>query len=156
MNAPRTNPPTPRSPARRPFSRRRALTLVEAVGAIVLVSVAVPPMLWALRDAQTARAAPVLAARARWLAAERLEDVLADRASPARGYAYVAAANYPPEASVAGFPGFSRSVSVTTTGVNFTPGGTGWKTVAVQVGWTDARGVPRSLSLSTVVAEHTQ
>ena len=69
--------PTPHRP--RP-SAPRALTLVEALVAIVVVAIAAPPMLLAMRDASLRRATPILADRARWLASEKLEDLIADRA----------------------------------------------------------------------------
>jgi Tfp pilus assembly protein PilV len=134
--------------------RRGAFTLIEAVIALVVLGVAVPPMLVAVKDAAARRADLVLASRARWLAAERLEDILADRASATRGYAYVTPGHYPAEASVAGFPNFARSVSVVETGPNFAPG-TGLKTVTVSVSWRDGRGRPRTLHLSSVVTEYT-
>ena len=134
----------------------RGFTLIEAIIAIVVLSLAIPPMLWAMRDATWKRADPVLVSRARWLAAEKLEDVLADRHSATRGYAYVVAANYPVEAAVTGFTGFSRSVAITEGNATLVPGsGAGYKTVSVSVGFRDARNNPRTRSLSTVVTEYT-
>lgn len=134
---------------------RAGFTLIETIVAVVVLSVAVPSMLWAIQDAQRSRVSPVMTSRARWLAMEKLEDALADRASSARGYAYVLTGNYPAEASVAGFAGFSRSVAVAETGPGFVAGGTGYKTVTVSVGWTDGRGVARTLALSTVLTDYT-
>lgn len=131
---------------------RRGLSILEAIVAIVILGVAMPSLLFALRRAHMDRATPVLASRARWLAIEGLEDVLADRASPGRGYTYLVDTNYPPEASVAGFPGFSRTVSITETGVDLDPG-TGAKVVTVTVGWTDLQSNAASLELSSAVAE---
>ncbi len=135
----------------RPF--RRAFTLVETVICVVILSLAVPGVLWALSDANVQRVDPILANRARWLAQERLEDVLADRHSPARGYAYVTNANYAAENPVSGFAGFTRNVSITETGVTF-GAGTGYKTVTVSVGYQDARRISRSLTLSSVVTDY--
>ncbi|MBY0111901.1 MAG: prepilin-type N-terminal cleavage/methylation domain-containing protein [Phycisphaerales bacterium] len=129
-------------------------TLIEAIAAIVVLAVAVPPMLWSIQDSQVSRVAPILASRARWLATEKLEDIIADRHSTTRGYGYVVAANYPAEPSVAGMAGFSRSVSITETGAAMASGGTGYKLVTVTVGWIDARARARSLSLSTVVTDY--
>lgn len=134
--------------------RSSAFTLVEAIIAIVILAVAMPPMLWAIGDSQTSRVAPILTSRARWLATEMLEDVIADRHSATRGYAYVVSGNYPPEASIPGFTGFARAVAVTESGPNFAAGGTGHKLVTVTVTWTDARAQSRSLSLSTVVTDY--
>ncbi|MHC4274668.1 MAG: type IV pilus modification PilV family protein, partial [Planctomycetota bacterium] len=56
-------------------ARRRGFTLIETVAAIVILAVAVPPMLWAVAQAQHKRANPMLASKARWLAMEKLEDI---------------------------------------------------------------------------------
>ena len=129
-------------------------TLIEAIIAIVILGVAVPPMLWSIQDSQVSRVAPILVSRARWLATEKLEDIVADRHSSTRGYGYVVDASYPAEAAVTGMTGFSRSVSITETGAAMASGGTGYKLVTVTVGWIDARAQARSLSLSTVVTDY--
>lgn len=138
----------------RPRRRPRGLTLIEAIIAVVVIGAAVPPILLAVRDASVKRAAPIRAAQARWLAAEKLEDVIADRHSTARGYGYVVAGNYPAESSISGFAGFSRSTSIVETGASLSGGGTGFKTVTVAVTWRDSAGPSRSFSLSTVVTDY--
>lgn len=132
-----------------------AFTLIEAIIAIVILSVAMPALLMATSDAQRRRADPVMAARARWLAAERLEDVIADRHSATRGYAYIASGNYPDESPVPGFAGFSRSVSIVETGSMLTGSGQGCKTIVVTVTYAGESGAERSLSLSTVLTDYT-
>lgn len=135
--------------------RPRAFTLIEAIIAVTVLSVAVPGMFWALRDAGVKRTEPVMVSRARWLAVEKLEDILADRNSITRGYAYVVNANYPAEAGVASFPGFSRSVSITEKASDLASAGTGYKLIAVTVTFTGGTGAARSLTISTVVADYT-
>jgi hypothetical protein len=93
-----------------------------------------------------------MSSRARFLAAERLEQVLADRFSPSRGYSYVLAANYPAEATITGISGFARSTTVTETGASLSGAGTGYKTVSVTVSWQTRRGT-QSLVLSTVITD---
>jgi prepilin-type N-terminal cleavage/methylation domain-containing protein len=137
-----------------PTSRRRAFTLIEAIAAIVILSVAMPGMFWALRDATVRRYDPVQMAKARWLAQEKLEDIVADRHSTSRGYSYVLTAAYAAEKPVSGFAGFTRSVAVSETGANFAVG-TGWKTVTVTVTYNDGRNVSRSVALSTIVTSYT-
>ena len=134
--------------------RRRGLTLIEAIAALVLLTIAVPPTLWAIGDAQVQRAGAVLATRARFLATEKLEDAIADRHDPNRLYAYVVNANYPAESAITGFPGFTRTVSVAETAANLSSAGTGYKTVTVTVGWTDPRRGARSLVIKTVVTDY--
>jgi len=130
-------------------------TLIEAIIAIVVMSIAVPGMFWAIRDAQRERVDPVQVSRARWLASEKLEDIIADRNSGTRGWSYVVGGNYPAEGSVAGFAGFSRSVSIVETGASLSGAGTGYKTVTVTVGFVDGKGASRTLSLATVVTDYT-
>jgi type II secretory pathway pseudopilin PulG len=96
----------------RPRGEHRAgFTLIELVVLIVVLSIG-----GALLAAMFAGALRALASdrdiqTATQLAQEKAETVLADRR--ARGYAYVTAANYPVEGSVAGFPSFARQVSIT-------------------------------------------
>jgi hypothetical protein len=134
---------------------RRGFTLIEAIAGMVILLTAVPPMLWAIRDAQLKQVGPVMLSRARSLATEKLEEVIADRHSSSRGYAWIQTARYAAEAPVAGFTGFSRSVSIVETGASLSGAGTGYKTVTVTVSWTDGTGTPRSLAVSTVVTDYT-
>lgn len=134
---------------------RRGLTLIELVAAIVVLAAGAPALLWAIGDAATQRMMPVLASRARWLATEKLEDVIADRHAAGRGYAYIVAGNYANESSVTGFPGFSRSVTIQETGPSLSGSGTGYRRVTVTVSWIDPRRGSASLALSTVVTSYT-
>ena len=129
-------------------------TLIEAIGAVVLLSVAVPPMLWAIREAHIQRVDPVLVSRARWLVSDKLEEILADRNSSTRGFDYVVNGNYPAEPGIAGSPGFSRSVSIVETDADLSGPGTGYKKVNVEVEWLDGRGLAQSLTVATVVTEY--
>lgn len=137
------------------MTRRRAFTVTESVIAIVILSVAIPPMLWAIRQQQHDRVAPVLSSRARWLAAEKLEDIIADRHSTTRGYSYLTTSNYPAESSISGFTGFTRSVAFSETAANLVSAGTGFMRSTVTVNWTDPGGVARSLSIATVITDYT-
>lgn len=135
--------------------RRRGFTLIEAVAAIVILGIAVPPCLWAIRQAQIHRVSAMLPSKARWLAIEKLEDIIADRHSTTRGFTYLTGANYPNESSIAGSPGFTRSVSFTQTKADLTTAGTGYMKTTVTVGWTDTTGTARSLAISTVITDYT-
>jgi prepilin-type N-terminal cleavage/methylation domain-containing protein len=135
--------------------RRRAFTLVETIAAVVVLAIGLPPMLWAIRDAHVQRVNPVLASRARWLAEAKMEDLIADRSSETRGYDYLIAGNYPAEGSISGYPGFTRSVSLSETEADLATAGTGYMKITVTVGWTDAAGDARSLQVSTVLTEYT-
>ncbi len=135
-------------------TRARAFTLVEAIVAVVVLAVAIPPMMVSVRDSAVRRVDPLQASRARWLAAERLEDVIADRHAAARGWSYVVSSNYATENSIAGFPGFSRSVSIRETGPALTGSGTGYKIVNVVVSWKGPGG-NRTLALAGVLTDYT-
>lgn len=134
-------------------STRTGFTLIETIAAIVLLAIAIPPMLWAIRDAHMQRVNPTLLSTAHWLAAEKLEDVIADRHAPDRGYAHLEPPNYPDEPSVSGFPNFERSVAFNETGPDLESSGDGYMTVSVHVRWIDAAGTERDLVLSTVLTE---
>ena len=133
----------------------KGFTVTEAIIAIVILSVAMPPMLWAIRQQHHDRISPILASRARWLASERLEDIIADRHSTTRGYSYLTAAHYPNEASIVGFPGFTRSVAFSEKAANLTSAGTGYMRTTVTVGWTDPGGIAQSLSIATIITDYT-
>lgn len=139
----------------RPHRGHRGFSLIEAIIAVVILSVAMPAMLVAVTDAQKKRAGPTQDSKACWLAAEKLEDVIADRHGSSRGYAYVVNANYPAESSVAGFPGYSRNVSIVETDASLSTPGTGYKTVTVTVVYTGPTGASRSFSLASIVTDYT-
>lgn len=136
-------------------THRRAFSLIEAITAIVVLAVAVPGMMWGVRDAQMRRVDPIQTSKARWLAAEKLEDVIADRHSSARGFAYLVNANYPAESALSGYTGFARSVAIAESGANLITGsGTGYKRVTVSITFKDGRNTTRTLSLSTVLTDY--
>ena len=91
---------------------RRGVSLFELVMVILIVGVGVVPVLAAFRDA--AQKSPISEQQtcAALLAVERMEQVMRDRAEPARGYAWIAQANYPAESPVSGFAGFARTTTV--------------------------------------------
>ena len=134
--------------------RRRGFTLTETIAAIVVLGVGIPPLLWTVREAHMHRANPRLYSTARWLASAKLEDVIADRHSSTRGYAYLDSANYADETPVAGFTGFDRTVTFTETEADLATPGTGYMTVDVAVSFTDAEGASRTLTISTVLTEY--
>ena len=141
--------------SRRTMQRSRTgFTLVETVAAVIILAIAIPPMLWSIRQAQIQRVNPMMVSKARWLATEKLEDIVADRNSSTRGYGYVVAGNYPVENPVAGYTGFTRTVAITETAADLVTVGTGYKKVTVTVTWTDATATSRSLPLSTIVTDY--
>ncbi|TVQ54206.1 MAG: prepilin-type N-terminal cleavage/methylation domain-containing protein [Phycisphaerales bacterium] len=129
-------------------------TLIETIIAIVILAIAVPPLLLAVQSAHQDRVTPVQMSTARWLAVEKMEDVIADRNSAARGYDWVETSRYPEQASVPGFAGYGRTVEINETGPDLTSPGTGYKVVTVRVSWSDINGTPREYALTTVLAEY--
>jgi prepilin-type N-terminal cleavage/methylation domain-containing protein len=133
---------------------RQGFTLVEMIGVIIVVAVAVPPSMMALREAAISRSSPIMFSRARWLATEKLEDIVADRHAQTRGYDFLVSANYPDEAEIAGFPDFARSVRFVETGPDLSTPGEGYMTVTVTVTWPDPKRGMRSLDIATVLTEY--
>lgn len=132
---------------------RRGFSLIDAIIALVVLSVATPAMLAALASAHRDRVSPIMASQARWLAMEKLEDILADRSSPSRGWDYVAQPNYPDEDAVPGMPAYARQVVISETGPDLQSAGEGYKTVTVTVTWAHTDGQTHSVDLATVVTE---
>lgn len=133
---------------------RRAFTLIESIAAIVILAIAVPPMMWAIKEGHTQRVNPMMASKARWLATEKLETILTDRHSTTRGYSYLVSGNYPSESPISGFPGYTRTVSFNETDADLVTPGSGYKRVTVAVAWVDVSSTARSLSISTVVTDY--
>ncbi len=137
---------------------------METIAAMVILAVAVPPMLWAVTESQRQRINPMMASRARWLAVEKLEDVVADRHSspdppaPIRGYLWVVGGgDYVLEnpGDITGYPAFSRDVGLLETEADLvTPATAGYLTVTVTVGWVDAKGDNKTLDISTVLTDY--
>ncbi len=148
-------------------TRRPGFTLIETIAAIVILAVAVPPMLWAITESQRQRINPMMVSKARWLAVEKLEDVIADRHSspdppaPIRGYLWVVGGgDYVLEnpGDITGYPGFSRQVTLLETKADLSttaPPPLGYLTVTVTVGWVDAKRNNQTLDISTVLTEYT-
>ena len=132
-----------------------AFTLIESLAAVVILAIAIPPMLWSIREAHVGRVDAILSSRARWLATEKLEDVIADRHSTTRGYTYLTTGNYSAESPVTGFANFNRSVALTETTADLSTSGSGYMNVTVSVTWNDAMGTARTMAISTVLTDYT-
>jgi len=86
-------------------------TLIEVVLILVIAAVAVLPlgMLFANTSIRSGDARNAMVAAE--LAQTKMEELAADKNSPSRGFSYLVAAHYPPEAPVTAFPNYARSVS---------------------------------------------
>jgi type II secretory pathway pseudopilin PulG len=129
-------------------------TLMELIASILLLSIALPPLVVAMRDGVVRQAAVNQRAVARWLAHARLEEVIADRHSASRGYGAVVTGFYAAEAPVSGWPGFNRTVTITETGPNLSTAGTGYKVVTVTVTWRDTIRGASNLQIQTVLTDY--
>lgn len=148
MSASRTiRRPSVRTPAEDGF------TLIETIIAIVILTIAAPPLLMALSATHSERAVTARSIEASWLAADQLERVIRDRHSPTRGYGYLVEANYPDLSALPEAPAFSRAVTITETAPDLTSAGAGAKTVTVSIAWTDPMTGARSFALSTVLTD---
>jgi hypothetical protein len=118
-------------------SLRFSSTIIEVVMAVVILSVALPPLMVSFVEASIQSIYPANASVASFLVIERMEEIIARRYRQTDGYQAVTAANFPAEAPVSGFPGFSRSVTVSYTGASLAPAGSdqGYKKVRVAVTW---------------------
>ncbi len=105
--------------------------------AIVILSVALPPLVASFADASMQSVHPSNAAVASFLAIERMEEIVARRYRDTDGYTAITTANFPAESPVTSFPGFDRSVSVTFTdaALNTVGSDQGYKLIRVSVSW---------------------
>ena len=118
-------------------TKRRGITIIEVAAAIVILSIALPPLMQAFADASTQTIQPSLAAVGSFLAIDRMEEIVARRYRGTDGYAAIASANFPAETPVAGFGNFSRTVNISFVNNTLAPVGSdqGYKKVVVVVSW---------------------
>ncbi len=127
--------------------------MIELVFTIVLVALAFPPLLNVFVHTGRSSARPDLQVAAMNLAREKMEILAADKFTPARGYAYLTAANYPDETPVTGFL-FNRSVAFTdvaSSDLSTAQSGSGYRKVVVTVSWQNGG---ERLTLSGVFTDH--
>jgi type II secretory pathway component PulJ len=120
--------------------RRRGTTIIEVVTAMVILSIALPPLVQSFASASMQSILPAQATVASFLAVERMEELVARRYRGTDGYASVTTANFPDESPVTGFPAYSRTITITYMGYVggvFQAVGSdqGYKKVRVTVTW---------------------
>ncbi|HYQ89879.1 MAG TPA: hypothetical protein VEU09_09675 [Candidatus Binatia bacterium] len=97
------------------MSARRAaeagFTLIEIVLIIVIAAIAILPLSMLFANSSIHSSDARNATLAAELAQAKMEELTADKNSPARGFSYLVTANYAAESPVTAFPGYSRSVS---------------------------------------------
>ncbi len=137
---------------RRAATTRRSVTIIEVVAAIVILSIALPPMMQAFAEASSQTIQPSLAAVASFLAIDRMEEVVARRYRGTDGYTAISTANFPAEAPVTGFASFNRTVNISFVDHSLATVGTdqGYKKVEVVVTW---NGGAESIAIEHVFAD---
>ena len=125
---PRRVPPMPRPAVRDDPSA--GFTLIEVVLIIVIAAIALLPLGKLFADGSLHANDAQSATTAVQLAASKMEEIVADKNSPARGFAYLTAPHYPAESPVAGFSNYGRSVAIAPDSVY---GGVTFRTVSVTV-----------------------
>lgn len=114
---------------------RRSATIIETVAAIIILSVALPPLLSAYAEASIQSVGPYQQSIASMLAIERMEEIIARRYRGTDGYDAVTTSNFPAESPIAGFPTFDRTVTVSFVNADLSGAGSdqGYKLVKVGV-----------------------
>lgn len=91
---------------------QRGFTLIEVLITIVLLAILTSGLMAMFSTYSKSNGnAPVLI-QATELAQERMEQIIADKYNPSRGFNYITNANYPAENPVNGFSSFNRSVNI--------------------------------------------
>ena len=86
-------------------------TLIEMVLIIVIAAVACLPLSMLFANTSIHSSDARNATIAAQLAQAKMEELTADKNSPARGFSYLVSGNYPAESPVPAFSGYSHSVS---------------------------------------------
>lgn len=117
--------------------RLRAMTIIEVVTAVVILSVGLPPLVKSFADSSNQSHLPINATIASFLATERMEQIVARRYRNNAGYAALTTANFPAESPVTGFPRFSRTVTISEVTSSLAASGSavGYRKVRVTVTW---------------------
>jgi prepilin-type N-terminal cleavage/methylation domain-containing protein len=114
--------------------KNEGFTLIEVILVVVIMAIAIPGLITVLSVITQGQVNTVGTTTAALLAQERLEEIVADKRSPNRGYAFVVNGNYAPDVPMAGYNRSVNIVCVAATDLNTAvPCDTGYKRVAVTV-----------------------
>jgi prepilin-type N-terminal cleavage/methylation domain-containing protein len=92
--------------------KENGFTLVEVVLVLVVAGIAILPLSMLFANASIRSGDARNATVAAQLAQAKMEEIAADKSSPARGFDFLQPGRYPPEDPVPAFPGYRRSVSI--------------------------------------------
>ncbi|MGA3084672.1 MAG: prepilin-type N-terminal cleavage/methylation domain-containing protein [Thermodesulfobacteriota bacterium] len=92
----------------------KGFTLIEALISVVILSIAVTGIFLIFSAGLAPRKAPISIEHTTGaqLVQERLELIKADCNNPARGFVYIASANYPSETLTGAFAGYTRTTTI--------------------------------------------
>ena len=94
------------------FRNQRGFTLIEIIITIVLLAILTSGLMAMFTTYSKRNGDPSVFTQATELAQEKMEQIISDKENSAKGFSYVANANYPAENPVFGFTNFNRSVSI--------------------------------------------
>jgi len=120
---------------------RRSATIIEVAMALVILSVALPPLVKSFADASMQTIHPAQATVASFLAIDRMEEIVARRYRGIQGGVKpndaIVSANFPPETPVAGFGRYERRVTFSEVNSALQPTATpsGYRKARVTVSW---------------------
>jgi prepilin-type N-terminal cleavage/methylation domain-containing protein len=92
--------------------RESGFTLIELVMVLMVLAIGIPALINLGTNCVRGMHQGAYVTTATSLAQEKLETIVGDEALASRGFAYITSANYPAEATITGFPGYSRSVTI--------------------------------------------
>ena len=90
----------------------KGFTLIEVILVIVIMAIVIPSLITVLSVITKGQVNTLGTTTSAVLAQERLEEIIADKRSPNRGFAYIDNVNYPDENPVGGFAQYNRSVDI--------------------------------------------
>lgn len=122
-------------------------SLFEVTLAVVILGIVGLPLVVMFVNASSRSGEGYLISTATFLAQEKMEQIMADRFSPGRGFDYIVSSNYSVENPVTGYGGFSRSVAIA---ADSTYDGVSYRTVTVTV----ANSAISDLSVTTWVTDY--
>lgn len=97
------------------IQNKHGFTLIEIIITIVLLAILTSGLMAMFTTFSKSNGDPSVITQATELAQEKMEQIIADKNNPARGFPYLITSgpnNYPAENPVTGFTNFSRSVTI--------------------------------------------
>lgn len=93
---------------------QRGYSIIEVITVILFIGMALPSLVLFFSHAVVASAEEEIQSKALMLCEQKMEEILADKMSPSRGYSWITTPNRYASETISG--GFTRTVAVVTTG----------------------------------------